>query len=68
MKQFVGISNWNKAILSENFINAFHVSCLRFIANMKHPENSSYSDINVNPKKDNLVFEGTCVGLLRDFS
>ena len=32
------------------------------------PENSSYSDIEVNPKKDNLVFEGTCVGLLRDFS
>ncbi len=32
------------------------------------PENSSYSDIKVNPKKDNLIFEGTCVGLLRDFS
>ena len=32
------------------------------------PENSSYSDIEVNPKKDDLVFEGTCVGLLRDFS
>ena len=32
------------------------------------PENSSYSDIEVNPKKDNLIFEGTCVGLLRDFS
>tara|TARA_A100001388_G_scaffold277634_1_gene270068 strand:- start:18785 stop:19387 length:603 start_codon:yes stop_codon:yes gene_type:complete len=32
------------------------------------PENSSYSNIEVNPKKENLVFEGTCVGLLRDFS
>lgn len=32
------------------------------------PENSSYSEIEINPKKDNLVFEGTCVGLLRDFS
>jgi len=32
------------------------------------PENSFYSDIEVNPKKDDLVFEGTCVGLLRDFS
>lgn len=31
-------------------------------------ENSSYSNIEVNPKKENLVFEGTCVGLLRDFS
>lgn len=32
------------------------------------PENSSYEDIEVNPAKENLVFEGTCVGLLRDFS
>ena len=32
------------------------------------PENPSYSDIEINPKKDHLVFEGTCVGLLRDFS
>ncbi len=32
------------------------------------PENSSYLDIEVDPKKDNLVFEGTCVGLLRDLS
>ena len=31
-------------------------------------ENSSYSNIEVNPKKENLVFEGTCAGLLRDFS
>ena len=31
------------------------------------PENSNYSNIEVNPKKDNLSFEGTCVGLLRDF-
>ena len=32
------------------------------------PENPSYSDIEINPKKDHLLFEGTCVGLLRDFS
>ncbi len=32
------------------------------------PENSNYSNIEVNPKIENLVFEGTCVGLLRDFS
>ena len=31
------------------------------------PENSNYSNIEVNPKKQNLSFEGTCVGLLRDF-
>ena len=31
-------------------------------------ENPAYSNIEVNPKKENLVFEGTCVGLLRDFS
>ena len=31
------------------------------------PENSNYSNIEVNPKKENLFFEGTCVGLLRDF-
>ncbi|MFL2754363.1 MAG: transcriptional repressor LexA [Gammaproteobacteria bacterium] len=32
------------------------------------PENSKYSNIEVNPKKENVAFEGTCVGLLRDFS
>ncbi len=32
------------------------------------PENSSYSNIEVNPKTEDLFFEGTCVGLLRDFS
>ena len=32
------------------------------------PENSNYSDIEVNPKTEDLSFEGTCVGLLRDFS
>ena len=31
------------------------------------PENSNYSNIEVNPKRENLSFEGTCVGLLRDF-
>ena len=31
-------------------------------------ENSKYSDIEINPEKDEIVFEGTCVGLLRDFS
>ena len=31
------------------------------------PENSNYSNIEVNPKKETLFFEGTCVGLLRDF-
>ena len=31
------------------------------------PENSNYSNIEVNPKKEKLSFEGTCVGLLRDF-
>ena len=31
------------------------------------PENSNYSNIEVNPKKEYLSFEGTCVGLLRDF-
>ena len=32
------------------------------------PENSEYSNIEINPEKDEIVFEGTCVGLLRDFS
>ena len=32
------------------------------------PENSNYSNIEVNPKIEDLSFEGTCVGLLRDFS
>lgn len=32
------------------------------------PENSNYSNIEVNPKVEDLTFEGTCVGLLRDFS
>ncbi len=32
------------------------------------PENSSYEDIEINLTKETLVFEGTCVGLLRDFS
>ena len=32
------------------------------------PENSIYSDIKVNPKVEELSFEGTCVGLLRDFA
>ena len=32
------------------------------------PENSNYSDIEVNPRKEELSFEGTCVGLLRDFA
>ena len=32
------------------------------------PENSSYEDLEINPTKESLVFEGTCVGLLRDFS
>ena len=31
-------------------------------------ENSEYSNIEINPEKDEIVFEGTCVGLLRDFS
>ena len=31
-------------------------------------ENSNYSDIEVNPRKEELSFEGTCVGLLRDFA
>jgi repressor LexA len=31
-------------------------------------ENTNYSNINIDPKRDELVFEGTCVGLLRDFS
>ena len=32
------------------------------------PENSSYKDLEINPTEESLVFEGTCVGLLRDFS
>ena len=32
------------------------------------PKNSNYSDIEVNPKVEELTFEGTCVGLLRDFA
>tara|TARA_B110000305_G_C19426079_1_gene633640 strand:+ start:1352 stop:1954 length:603 start_codon:yes stop_codon:yes gene_type:complete len=32
------------------------------------PENSNYSNIEINPKIEDLTFEGTCVGLLRDFS
>ena len=31
-------------------------------------ENTNYSNINLDPKRDELVFEGTCVGLLRNFS
>ena len=31
-------------------------------------ENSEYSNIEINPEKDEIVFEGTCVGFLRDFS
>ena len=31
-------------------------------------ENSEYSNIEINPERDEIVFEGTCVGLLRDFS
>lgn len=31
-------------------------------------ENSEYSNIEINPEKDEIVFEGTCVGLLREFS
>jgi len=31
-------------------------------------ENSEYSNIEINTEKDEIVFEGTCVGLLRDFS
>lgn len=31
-------------------------------------ENSEYSNIEINPEKDEIVFEGTCVGLLRDIS
>ena len=32
------------------------------------PENSNYSNIEVNPKMEELSFEGTCVGVLRDFN
>mgnify|MGYP003327670247 FL=1 len=32
------------------------------------PENSSYEDLEINPTKESLVIEGTCVGLLRDFT
>jgi repressor LexA len=31
-------------------------------------ENSDYSDIKINPLIDEVFFEGTCVGLLRNFS
>ena len=31
-------------------------------------ENENYSDIKVNPSVDELNFEGTCVGLLRNLS
>jgi len=31
-------------------------------------ENSEYPNIEINPEEDEIVFEGTCVGLLRDFS
>ena len=31
-------------------------------------ENTNYSNINLDPKRDELAFEGTCVGLLRDLS
>ena len=31
-------------------------------------ENENYSDIKVNPSIDELNFEGTCVGLLRNLS
>jgi len=32
------------------------------------PENSNYSDIEIDPSIDDVFFEGTCVGLLRNFS
>ena len=35
---------------------------------LHQPENSNYTNIEVNPKTEDLSFEGTCVGLLRDFS
>ena len=31
-------------------------------------ENKDYDDIVINPKKVNLNFEGTCVGLIRNIS
>ena len=31
-------------------------------------ENENYDDIVVNPNKVNLIFEGTCVGLIRNIS
>ena len=31
-------------------------------------ENKNYSDIKINPSVDELNFEGTCVGLLRNLS
>ena len=30
------------------------------------PENKNYSDININPSRDELVIEGSCVALLRE--
>ena len=30
------------------------------------PENQNYNDITVNPKTDDLAFEGSCVALLRE--
>ena len=32
------------------------------------PENSNYSDIEIDTSVDEVFFEGTCVGLLRNFS
>ncbi|MDG2060557.1 MAG: transcriptional repressor LexA [SAR86 cluster bacterium] len=32
------------------------------------PENSKYSNIEINPTREDLSFEGTCVGLLRNYS
>ena len=32
------------------------------------PENSNYSNIEINTSVDEVFFEGTCVGLLRNFS
>ena len=32
------------------------------------PENSNYSDIKIDTSVDEVFFEGTCVGLLRNFS
>ena len=55
---------WSSAALGDLNPKTLAISDLVVL----QPENWNYSNIEVNPKTEDLSFEGTCVGLLRDFS